>query len=130
MAFNQDGRFLASGGHDGVIKVWDARTWKLLHELADPTCGMESVAFHPKDSRVLAWGGTDSTVKVATIRDAATKDVRTFHGHMSLVWSVAFSPDGEWIASGSSDGTGKLWQVPFVPEARAPAASAASLAHD
>ena len=37
--------------------------------------------------------------------------VRTLSGHTSWVWSVAFSPDGMWLASGSGDQTVKLWDV-------------------
>jgi WD40 repeat protein len=34
-----------------------------------------------------------------------------FIGHSSLVYSVAFSPDGKYLASGSKDKTIKLWSV-------------------
>ncbi len=35
----------------------------------------------------------------------------TLRGHESLVWSVAFSPDGGWLASGSADQTIRLWDM-------------------
>jgi WD40 repeat protein len=121
VAFSQDGRLLASGGYDRVVKVWDTGTWTVLHEHPDPTGTVESVAFHPKDSRVLAWGGKDATVK---LWNRATNEIHTLRGHTSWVSGVAFSPDGRWIASASFDGTVKLWQVPYMQEARAPAAGA------
>ena len=37
--------------------------------------------------------------------------MRTLQGHTSFVWSAAFSPDNQTLASGSEDETIKLWDV-------------------
>jgi COMPASS component SWD3 len=44
--------------------------------------------------------------------------VRTLRGHTSSVLSVAFSPDGRLLASGSDDQTVKLWDVETGQEVR------------
>lgn len=41
----------------------------------------------------------------------SVKEIRSLEGHSNTVWSVAFSPDGKTLASGSSDCTVKLWEV-------------------
>ncbi|MFC7646185.1 WD40 repeat domain-containing protein [Streptosporangium lutulentum] len=38
--------------------------------------------------------------------------VATFTGHAGAVMSVAFSPDGTTLATGSKDDTAKLWRIP------------------
>jgi WD40 repeat protein/serine/threonine protein kinase len=111
VAFSRDGLQLASVC-DGSVKIWDTATWKLLDSLTDQTGMPRSVAFSP-DGRCLAWGGTDSTVKVW---QRATGETEVLRGHTNCVRGVAFSPDGKQIASASADGTVKIWNVPSLGE--------------
>ncbi len=39
------------------------------------------------------------------------QQLRTIYGHSTIIKSIAFSPDGEKIASGSGDGTVLLWKI-------------------
>ncbi len=57
----------------------------------------------------MASGSWDNTVKLWSVD--SQKEVTTLQGHSYAVKSVAFSPDGKYLASSSFDNTVKLWSV-------------------
>ena len=91
LAFSPNGRFLASGGEEFTVKIWDVETGGEAHPpLRGHKEDIYAVAFSP-DGRWLASAGEDSTVRIWDCR-ADYALVRTFRGHTGLVNSLAFSP--------------------------------------
>ena len=69
---------------------------------------VQSVAFSPVDNAFIASAGGHNTVKLWNLRG---NTVKTLKGHRNTVYSVAFSPDGKLLVSGSGDSTVKMWDV-------------------
>jgi hypothetical protein len=111
LAFAPDGRVLASGAADGMLRLWDVAQKREIASRRGHGSIIYSVAFSP-DGRRLATGGWDSTVKLWEV--APLQEVATFTGHHGPVYSVAFSPDGSTLATASADATVRLWQAPPV----------------
>lgn len=109
LEYSPNGAWIASGHYDGAIRIWDAQTGQLLRTL--PADGVvESLAFN-NDGTVLA-AGYSYVDHVVRLWDAETGLLlRTLEGHQAAVESLAFSPGGSMLASGSYDGVIRLWGV-------------------
>lgn len=132
VAFNPSGTKVASIGRDYVgppttirlITIWDALTSKEFQELRT-TYDIADIAWHPEGRLLASAGGPnpgaggDETGWI-TVWDAQTgRALQTLAAHAKAVDSIAFSPDGKLLASGSSDGSIKLWTVHATHEAMA-----------
>jgi WD40 repeat protein len=116
VAFSPDGRRLATGGTKNRVWIWDVETGQKLQTLEGEHSGeVYTLAFSPdEDGRWIATAGEDSVVK---IWDSHTGSfVRNFRGHTGLVSSLAFSPDGGRLYSGSRDTTVKVWDLTQLSE--------------
>ena len=120
--FTPDGRQLISVSNDKTIRIWDTGSGELLRTLRGQTgAGPEGKLFAgalSPDGRWLAVGGwlpgrpkSRDAIRLIDLKAPPGTPVRLLKGHTNAVLSLAFSPDGQRILSGSGDDTARLWDV-------------------
>ncbi|MBA0797235.1 hypothetical protein Gohar_007950 [Gossypium harknessii] len=108
---SQDGRYITTA--DGyTVKIWDANHFGLVRRYNMP-CTVESASLEPIYGNEFIAGGEDMWVRVFDVQSG--DEIACNKGHHGPVHCVRFSPKGKSYASGSEDGTIRIWHRPFDP---------------
>jgi WD40 repeat protein len=106
VSFSPNGQLLVAGGNDGTVKLW-----QLDGKLIPNPDGNKDQVLSLKFSRNGKTIAISSNKTVKLWRHQDNKLIDTLINHTDMVTSVDFSSDGQILASGSYDGTIKLWQM-------------------
>ncbi|MET9352613.1 TIR domain-containing protein [Streptomyces sp. NPDC006617] len=112
VAFSPDGRTVASGGSDGVVRLWRTGTQRMTgRPLIGHHQGITSIAFAP-DGRTLASSGFDGTVRLWDL--AGRKQIGApFNAGAGTVHSVVFGRGGRTLVTvdEADSGTVRVWDL-------------------
>jgi len=103
--FSPDGKKLAVANYEGVVKILDIDSGKILQELKGHEAPLNSIAFSP-DGKKLVTASNDKTARIWDIE--SERELKKLEGHTGFVLSAAFSPDGkEVLTTGSNKRHGR-----------------------
>ncbi|KAL2852870.1 WD40-repeat-containing domain protein [Aspergillus pseudoustus] len=116
VAVSPSGKFVATGGEDNKLIIWDATTLTPVQTFAQHRDSVSGLAFARHISTMssgeqLFSGSFDRTIKTWSISSAGHAYVETLFGHQDNVTSLAAMTIDQCISVGARDRTARLWKV-------------------
>ncbi len=114
IGFHPDGSLVSTTDFGGVIQCWDLRTGKSACHFVGHAKRVLCCEFAPNGFQLVS-AGDDGTIKVWDLR-RPRRAATSIPAHTNLITQLKFahssnSQNGEFLASSSFDGTGKIWST-------------------
>ena len=112
VTFSADGSKIVTTAENDTAVIWDAATSEAIHTLNGHNGPILDAAFTPDGRQLITVGESGEQPGLINVwnTDSGTL-ITSWVGHDDFIERVAISPDGEWLASASTDGTAKLWRL-------------------
>jgi WD40 repeat protein len=117
-AWSPDGQYLATGGDNRLIIIYETTNWTIAKILEGHDGSVLTLEWSPGGTMIASGSGTDKVgmhnlpENLIKIWDFSTGDViADLVGHNEAVMNVKWSPNGSMIASASDDKMIMLWST-------------------
>ncbi len=108
LAFNDDGSLLAGGGQDGMLTIWDTRSWNILAHFRVSQVAVHIVQFSPY-APWLAFADQRNSIAVWNFENQS--QISQMYGHADTPLALAFDADGQTLYSFAPREQVKRWQI-------------------
>lgn len=96
IVFSPNGRYLASGGEDKIIRIWDLLTGNEVSTLVGHTDAVTSLVYS-SDGKYLSSGGKDGTIRIWNLLTG--NKIKKIYAYYRFVESILYSPDDKYLIS-------------------------------
>lgn len=111
-AISPDGSVIATGTGERTLSLWSVRTGERMKQLQAHDDAIYCVQYsHDGRHLASAGGSTDGGDTTCRLWDNAMSNSSSYKGHNRQVYGLAFSPDDQLIATGSSDKSIRIWNL-------------------
>ncbi len=112
MSVSKDGSFLAIGGQDGFVRVFDTEYYNEVSLFYAHQDGVSAVTFHPENIEILYSGGKDAILRMWEWKSGTLK--KEIPAHNFVVYDILVLPASKKIVSASRDKSIKIWTEDLI----------------